>query len=340
MKVFFYGQKEYTFSMKIFRSLVSVFLAFCIVFMLFIGLKKIGEGKELEQKPAYKGILSLWQIDSFEGGVGSRKQFLLDRAAKFEKKNEGVLIMVVSYTAESAEEKIKNGEYPDMVSFGNGFEGDCFCKLDIEGFKGGNIGEQTYAVPWCRGGYVLISKSDLESAETEEKLTVSQGEYTQPVLAAFLEGITAKTINVLAPMNAYINFVEGKTTRFIGTQRDINRLERRGAEYSAKPLNKFNDLYQYISISTRSEEKKFYAAEFIEYLLSEESQKKLCDIGMLPCKEISVNEGVLGEMEKVKNLYTVSAFLGKDKYKEIQELSVKAFEGNENAFTKIKNMII
>ncbi len=325
--------------MKILKVLVSSFLVFCVVFTLFFGLKKIGEGKEIQETPKYKGILTVWQIDSFEGGVGSRKQFLLDRAARFEKKYEGVLVMVISHTVESAEENVKKGEFPDMISYGNGFEGDCFCKLNISGFKGGNIGEDTYAVPWCRGGYALIYNPKLYKDDIEE-LVVSQGEYTQPVLAALEGGISAKRIKVLAPMEAYTEFVSGKTAYFVGTQRDINRLDRREAEYGAKPLSKFNDLYQYVSVCTRSEEKKFYSQEFIKYLLSNDSQKKLCDIGMFPCADLSVNEGVLGEMEKERNELTLSLFLGKSSFKKIQELSLKAFVGDENAYAKIKNMII
>ena len=50
----------------------------------------------LPQKPAakaktdgYAGVLELWNVESFEGGCGSRQAWLTGRAAKFENKNKG-----------------------------------------------------------------------------------------------------------------------------------------------------------------------------------------------------------------------------------------------------------
>ena len=73
---------------------ISSLLGFCVAFTLFFGKNFIYRKAESEGAKNYKGIINVWQIDSFEGGTGSRKNFLSDVARTFEKKNDGVLVMV------------------------------------------------------------------------------------------------------------------------------------------------------------------------------------------------------------------------------------------------------
>lgn len=58
----------------------------------------------------FEGILELWHIESFEGGVGSRAGWLKRRSAAFEKQNKGCLVNVTVLTAEQAVEKLEAGE--------------------------------------------------------------------------------------------------------------------------------------------------------------------------------------------------------------------------------------
>ena len=112
---------------------------------------------ERQEAPAYEGILTLWHTDSFEGCVGARSQFLLRRAAEFEKKHPGVLISVQTYTAEGLAEKLKAGETPDLVSYGLGTELSGAVELTADyAFSAGEYDGQ-FALPWCMGGYVLIA---------------------------------------------------------------------------------------------------------------------------------------------------------------------------------------
>ena len=71
--------------MKIFRFIISIIIVLSFVFTVFIGRHKIQEQSKITNPAEYKGIISLWQIDGFEGGSGSRKQFLLKVARDFEK---------------------------------------------------------------------------------------------------------------------------------------------------------------------------------------------------------------------------------------------------------------
>ena len=65
----------------------------------------------------FEGILELWHIESFEGGVGSRAGWLKKRSTAFEKQNKGCLVNVTVLTPEQAQEKLNNGERFDLASF-------------------------------------------------------------------------------------------------------------------------------------------------------------------------------------------------------------------------------
>ena len=322
-------------------------LIFCIVFTLVFASNKIGEGHSFGSAEEYKGILTLWQVDSFEGGSGSRKQFLLKVARDFEKQNAGVLVMVVEHTAESVKTALDEGQSPDMISFGNGTEVSGFLELSLGvKFSGGMIGEKECAVPWCRGGYVLIANPSITTKElllqdNFDSVLISQAEYTQPVLSLICEGIKVNNLTVKKPMDAYVDFVGGKIRYFLGTQRDVVRLERRGVEVYARPLIEYNDLYQYVTITSKDQTKKTYSGKFLEYLTSKKVQQSLNQISML-----SLNYGVeyqnqhLIQMQKVQNKNTISAFTYAQVLKQTQLDCLKAMSGDDNLKIKIKNMLI
>lgn len=350
-KVLFWRLNEYILIMKILRTLCGIFLVFCIVFTCVFGAKAISEQPVLSKPVEYKGVIKVWQIDTFEGGKGSRKQFLLSVARSFEKENSGVLIMVVSHTQESAEQAILSGEKPDLISFGLGVEIGEPIQLKIQKiFSGGMVGGRSYAVPWCRGGYALISnpnykKKQGESNENDnqsiENIVVSQGKFTQPLTALELEGISFKNADGLQALDAYVKFVAGKEKYFLGTQRDIIRLTNRGFEFEIKPLTKFNDLYQYMAITATEQVKQIYAQEFLEYLLTEKVQKRLTEIGMFSCfYNIDYAQKKLLEMQNVAGFSTLSAFTHKKDLAELQNLSKLFAQGDANALNKIKNALV
>ena len=74
---------------------------------------KIDEG-------AVSTVLVMWHVDTFEGGTGSRQDFLMKSAVEFEKQNNGVLVSVIKHTEESVHENFSRGILPDMISFGVG----------------------------------------------------------------------------------------------------------------------------------------------------------------------------------------------------------------------------
>ncbi len=111
-----------------------------------------------EQLPqAYKGVLRVWHIDSFEGGTGSRAAFLRSAAREFEEES-GMYVLITVHTAESAAHAAEKGMLPDVLSFGRYFDfaADSVKPLQGYDFCYSSQGGKTYAVPWCRGNYFLF----------------------------------------------------------------------------------------------------------------------------------------------------------------------------------------
>ena len=327
--------------MKILRVFTSLILVFCFVFTLFIGRQKIAEQKEFKLPNEYKGIITLWHVDGFEGGKGSRKQFLLKVARDFEKKNAGVLVMVINHTFTSVKENIDKGVYPDLISFSNGVEIKQLESINTKrSVASAKIGDKIYATAWCRGGYVLIKNPNAKEQENSP-LIVSQNEFTQPLTAMLLEGLEFDEINVYKPMDSYVKFTENKNAYFLGTQRDIVRLANRGMQVEISPLNAFNDLYQYVALTSRDANKKVYAKRFIDYLVSDSVQKQLDKISMFsPYIKVNYDDENLSKMQQNNKFLSISAYLHKEQLKQLQEISILAVKGNQNSINKIKNMLI
>ena len=73
------------------------------------------------------------------------------------------------------------------------------------------------------------------------------------------------------------------------------RLKTRGVQFSVKPVESFNDLYQLISVPSQSPEKTVYATAFIDYLIQAGDVSALglmCEGKKLYSDELKVMEGV------------------------------------------------
>ena len=326
--------------MRIFRIIISIILLFSITFTIFLGFKKIGEGaksKENKQKEVIVG----WQIDGFEGGVGSRRNFLMSVSREYEKINPNYLFMINQYSISEANERLKKGVSPDFISFSSGVDVFNQKKFSTKYYSiGGQIGENTYAVPWCRGGYVLIFLKDELKKSNIDKLIISSKEYNLPYLAFLEEGLTATEYIGYEPKNAYQNFLL-KGGVFLGTQRDIVRLDNLGKEYNFRALTRFNDLYQYISITSDDEGKISAINGFVNLLLSEKIQNKLTQIKMFSCVvDLEYDSPALNEMQKIQDFGTISVFTPRHDYLQINE-QLRAIKGdNSDEYLKIKNLIV
>ena len=332
-----------------FRIIASILIVFAISFTAFYGKNKINLNSTYNQNKEYKGIITLWQIDSFEGGCGSRKQFLLDVARNFEKENSGVLVMVCSFTSDEANEKLKSGVEPDLISFGSGVTVNPKCSINQNGDAGGKLKDKSYAISWCRGGYYLITDgvSDIcEKYNNGEKilldnLLLAKQKYLLPQLAAQMANIKAMNITETASDRAYYAFINKKTQAFIGTQRDIVRLSNANVDYKAVYLKEFCDINQYIAITTSDKIKSIYCERFINFLLSEKQQQKLSKIAMASyITDVKFENENLNQMQNMAAKNTISAFTMPEEIIKTQYLALQAVSDKSDKEYNFKNIII
>ena len=274
-------------------------IALCICSVLIcilafgICLKKINREGFTVKSEEYQTILELWNIDTFEGGTGSRKDFLLKTGAKYEKKHKGVIVSVINYTPLGAKQALKT-KVPDMVSCGAGMDFFIPYLNSISfssNYKTVNLGKKSYGIAWCYGVYVLIGGGN-------KNLAVGQGEYNNPLKHYDIKGY--ESVKTYSPYSAYSEFLKGKCD-LLGTQRDLYRLSNKGVEFEYKVLDEYSDLAQNMLITTQNKKNFTYCESFLSYMLTEEVQSRLGEIGLLPVKKTGIyKDGVLERAEKVE----------------------------------------
>lgn len=293
----------------------AILLAVVVFVCVFVPVRSLGservEGEFPVRTQEYDTVLTLWNIDTFEGGKGSRTSFLSSVGKRFRK---GTVVLARSMTAFGAEESLRNGELPDMVSFGGGCPfllGVCQ-PLGLEDpAYGGTVGDRAMAIPWCAGGYFLFTKT--ERKEPVGKLYVSLGENNFPLVAKSVGEIRAEQTVTVRPTDGCRTFLSSDGNAvFLGTQRDVFRLEKNGAAFLAEPLEEFSDLFQYIAVCTEDSFRRALCEEFVKFLLSEEIQKGVVSLGMFPAEGNPYREGALSLYDRSKTAYTVSPFLSEE----------------------------
>lgn len=341
-------------------SLVFFFILILCLYPLAKGLYD-SQGDILSQrffgkKSEYQGILRLWNVDSFEGGSLPKTNFLEKMSMQFEKQNKGVYIMVQNLTEDEVVANIKNGIYPDIVSFGTGmnkfFSGKLMSIDDsvainiLPNFYGAGLSEGSLkAVSYMAGAYSLISTSEKIEKTGKDKtlklsslafaldqniqkkkavrhinsLTFGVNDYTSAfdIFARKFKdanavnlaeaGVLDKNYNKQNAYAAYESFVKGDSNMLLGTQRDVYRMENRlmaGKEIDVlyEPLSEWTDLVQYLGILQKEKTKYNLCVDFIKFVLSENSQKQLCHIGMMSVRGLKLYENEpFCSLEKVIN---------------------------------------
>lgn len=239
--------------------------------------------------------MNVWEVDSFEGGKGSRANFLQRVGDEL----PNCYIKVTTLTAEAARQNMKSGNIPDMISYGAG----------TYGFEQYINDREPYSA-WCRGGYCLLSIADnADFADiTSKNMVINFGIDNNVAIAAMLEGLADAVYE--KPTGAYVDLINGKYKYLLGTQRDIFRLQTRGVAFKVKPLTKFNDIYQLISITSKDDGKIESSRKFIAKL--KESWSKLDQIGMLDCQNRHIYEGEMNQFEDLEFDLTIKSPISLD----------------------------
>ncbi|MBO7214614.1 MAG: hypothetical protein J6V66_03855, partial [Clostridia bacterium] len=172
-------------------------------------------------------------------------------------------ILVSNYSAEGLKIALQGDNPPDLVSFGG-------CDLGVENFAkeidfsvldGGTVGKKRYAVSYLKGSYFQISKGSGDS-----ETILSKGEYTSPQTACLFSSAKSNKYVLLSPSDAFNRFLIKENATLIGTQRDIVRLRNNGVDFTATPIARYNDLFQYVSLTSNDSKNFYYANEFIKHL--------------------------------------------------------------------------
>lgn len=267
----------------------------------------------------YKGVIELWNVESFEGGSGSRSSWLTGRSAKFEAKHSGLFVHVTTLTDAELTQKIADGQTFDIICFSRG-SGDevkeMLAPIDADTsavrdnmLLAGQIGGKQYAVPLYAGAYCLFARQsqlvqdDLLSKALTQTYTRKIGKntielspmvcgftpYNSPLTALAMSGGKGNASSIaenVTQYQAYEKFVSNKSSvTLLGTQRDLFRLNQREEngkieELGFYPLAGYTDLVQFVGVSSSCGEKFSACEEYISYLLSAEAQQTLVNLSL------------------------------------------------------------
>ena len=181
-----------------------------------------------------------------------------------------------------------------------------------------SYGKREYGVVWCRGSYFIFGNNSA-------RLVVSQGEYTQPLLALKESGKKFEKIEVYSPQKAYSEFLKGNCS-LLGTQRDFYRLNNKGIDCECVVLDGYCDLYMVALVTTVSKEKENLCKRFIAFLTNFETQNRLSEIGMISTYGYSLYKGdAMSDAEKTSPKGFTSFFTDKNILKQMQADAIKEF---------------
>ncbi|MBP5308276.1 MAG: hypothetical protein J6Z34_03970 [Clostridia bacterium] len=319
--------------MKIFVKTLSLALlvAFALVSPYFLD-KRLSEKSSV--KTEEKKVLVLWHADTFEGGTGSRQDFLMKTAVAFEKANPGVLVSVVKHSEKSVAKNFSEGVLPDLISFGIGI--NCvaeYAKPLKTGknnvfFNSARSGGIAYFYPYAYGRYILFRSGKDGGA------VVSQGNNNLPLFAAARENFTFD--KALGTEESYASFVGGKYGVLLGTQRDVYRLTRRGFDFTCEPFGVFTDLVQYIAVTATDADRISLSARFADYVVSDAVQKRLPEIGLFSPAEVEADYGdeVMNSLCKTPPVAVLSGLLDAEKYS-----TLKLNDGENDFFAKFNEYV-
>lgn len=273
--------------------------ALCVAILISVPCMVSGIDGEAVAQEEQLTVLSLWQIDGFEGGRGSRASYLQDVADSF---SDEFYVTVTSISAQAARENLKAGVVPDVISFGAGAYG-------LESYI------RSYDT-WCRGGYCLLTLSENAdfSDVNAQNTIINAGIDNLSEVAALFCGVGGA--NSDRPTGAYVKLIGGKYKYLLGTQRDIFRLKTRGVQFSVKAVTEFNDLYQNISVTTTDPIKAEKAKIFIEKLLN--NGENIAKIGLFK-DGYSLYDDQLGELEGLTYNYKLVSPVSQSTREEIEK---------------------
>lgn len=300
-------------------ALVTIAVVAIAILALLWALPNLPRKPQTLPNANYKGVIELWNVETFEGGSGSRGSWLTNKSAKFEQKNTGLFVHVTTLTEAEAKQKLADGQSFDIVCFSRGI-GDSvkeyLAPLDVQTrdvrdnmLLAGQFDGKQYAVPLYAGAYCLfartsqLAETDLLSKSLTQTYTRKIGKNTvelsplvcgftssnSPLTALAMSGGQGNASDIsenVTQYQAYERFVSNTAAvTLLGTQRDLYRLNQR--EQNGKieslgfyPLAGYTDLVQFVGINVNSGEKFESCQAYLQYLISNEVQQSLVSLSV------------------------------------------------------------
>lgn len=294
-------------------------------------------GEELwGEKSDFCGVLEIWNVDTFSGVEMSKTDFLELVARRFENDFKGVFVCVKNMKIDEFKLALGEGRRPNLISFGFGL-GKIVQELlvDLGEVKNvndkilssGRAGNSQLAVGYIMNMYGLFSTSErveVLGGSTLHQLAFTSGKDIENKKSTkHIYSLNYGKSNFVHPENAinpkvgddvlqsaddysaytdYVNF--SKSNILLGNLRDLVRLENKVEsgdmlDIIAEPVTHYNDLIQYIGIVKNLSESVYGCAKnFVQYLLSENSQKLISKTGLLSTTgEKLYTEGIVASFE-------------------------------------------
>ena len=358
MRLFYANKKLKAICSFLFCILCIAFVVFSPTYIFDKERYSLSLNKYLSSMQTKDVVLSLYHVETFEGGTASRSKYLEKMAQRFNRLYSNCYIVVKTISQDELVLNIEKDNIPDMLSFGTGageyiagfmaeLEKNKNVRSDLAtlGTKGGKI----LAYPYMLSGYALISKQSLDEGENDiskllepnknSKKTikgVSIGmENTNPCKVLAQKGIKSSKENAGvfdSQYDAYCSFVRGESVSLLGTARDVHRIKNREQNGTIPTCSyyyfgSYSDLVQYIGVSTKSIKNLEYCKLFATFLTQEESQQAIKNYGLFSVRDTKIyTENYMNEFEDVLmgHISSFSAFSSLSDIKSIQKVTFDA----------------
>lgn len=221
----------------------------------------------------FRGTLTVWHVVRFRPYLGSLGSWLKQQAQTIEKRHFGVYLNVESISEEDAAVRLASGEMPDVISFPPGFIAPSLLSplsIDTEADLTPGVHEETLlALPYAASCRLVLYYPGMISPDD------------------ILNDLSS------AEEQTFDDFKAGKAACCIADARQAGDMARlvssnKAQYFETVPFEEGTQLVQFLGLSASiAEEKRPYAQEFLELIVSAKAQSGLSELGLLPLNEIA-----------------------------------------------------
>jgi hypothetical protein len=293
MKVLLFLKKHW------FKVLSFVLIFAISSYSLMFGIKRARNFDVLKGEEKQQHIITIWHIETFEGGGKTRADYLKNIIHSIEKQDEQTLFLLRSIKPENLQNELCVSS-PDIISFGFGVgkqvlpflkEFNNAFNVRDELIESGSFNRKLYGIPYMIGGYAIFNHTT-----TKNEFHCGSNGFTKPEFIYNSLNLVPQKIE--SQYEAYKTFANNKNVQLLGTTRDLfrinnlNKIGRTNAMIS--PVSTYTDLIQYIGITNQND----VTMKFVQRCMSVEMQTKLVDYALFSVLHNKLYyDGIYNDME-------------------------------------------